>query len=112
MNRRQRAVLNNSKSTWSEIINGVPQGSVLGPILFILHINDLPDIISCVLKLFADNTKLYRSVDSYGDSNTIQMDLYELDNWSSSWQMRLNIQKCKILRLGKKQPKELLSDFR
>ena len=102
LNRRQRVVLNNSKSTWSEVISSVPQGSLLGPILFILYINDLPDVISCVSKLFADDTKPYRSVDSYGDSNTIQMDLYELDNWSSSWQMKFNIQKCKVLHLGKK----------
>ena len=51
---------------------------------------------------FADDIKLYRSVDSYGDSNTIQMDLCELGNWSSSWQMKLNIQKCKVLNFGKK----------
>ena len=87
LNRRQKVILNNSKPTWSEVISGVPQGSVLGPILFILYINDLPDVISCVSKLFADDTKLYRSVDSYGDSDTIQMDLYKLDNWSSLWQM-------------------------
>ena len=71
LNRRQRVLLYNSKSTWSKVIIGVPQGSVLGPILFILYINDLPDVISCVSKLFADDTKLYRSVDSYGDSNII-----------------------------------------
>ena len=102
LNRRQRVVLNNSKSNWTEVISGVPQGSVLGPILFILYINDLPDAISCVSKLFADDTKLYRTVDSYGDSNMLQMDLYELDNWSESWQMKFNIQKCKVLHLGKR----------
>ena len=111
LNRRQRVVLNNSKSTWSEVMSGVLQGSVLGPILFILYINDLPDVISCVSKLFADDTKLYRSVDSYGDSNTIQMDLYELDNWSSPWQMKFNIQKCKILHLGKKTPRNFYLMF-
>ena len=109
LNRRQRVVLNNSKSTWSEVINGVPQGSVSGSILYILY--DLPDVISCVSKLFADDTKLYRSVDSYGDSNTIQMDLYELDNWSSSWQMKFNIQKCKVLHLGKKKPRNFCLMF-
>ena len=95
-------VLNNSKSNWTEVISGVPQGRVLGPILFILYINDLPDAISCVSKIFAEDTKLYRTVDSYGDSNMLQMDLYELGNWSESWQMKFNIQKCKVLHLGKK----------
>ena len=111
LKRRQRVVLNNSKSTWSEVISGVPQGSVLGPILFILYINDLHDVISCVSKLFADDTKLYRSVDSYDDSNTIQMDLYELDNWSSSWQMKFNIQKRKVLHLGKETPRNFYLMF-
>ena len=55
LNRRERVVLNNSESTWSEIISSVPQGSILGPILFILYINDLPDVMSCVSKLFADD---------------------------------------------------------
>ena len=109
MNRIQRVGLNNSKSNWTEVISGVLQGSVLGPILFILYMNDLPDAISCVLKLFADDTELYRTLDSYGDSNMLQMDLYELDSWSESWQMKFNIQKCKVLHLGKK-PKEFLSD--
>ena len=67
-----------------------------------LYINDLPDVINCVSKLFADNTKLYRIVDSYSDSNVLQMDLYKLDSWSATWQIKFNIQKYKALRLGKK----------
>ena len=104
LNRRQRVVLNNSKSTWLE----VPQGSVSGPILFMLYINDSPDVISCVSTLFADDTKLYRSVDSYDDSNTVQIDFYKLDNCSSSWQMKFNIQKCKVLHLGKRTQETLI----
>ena len=109
--RRKRVVLNYSKSTWSEVTSGVPQGSALGPILFILYVNGLPIVLSCVSKLFADDTKMYRSVDFYGDSNTIQMDLYELDNWSSSWQVKFNIQKCKVLHLGKKSPRNFYLVF-
>ena len=73
-----------------------------------LYINDLLDVISSVSKLFADDTKLYRTVSSYGDSNMLQMDLYELDNWSAWRQMKFNIQKCKVLHLGKKAKKLFL----
>ena len=58
LNRRQSVVLNNSKSNWSEVVSGVRKGRVSGPILFILYMNDLPDVMSCVSKLFADDTKL------------------------------------------------------
>ena len=111
LNRRQRVVLNNSKSNWTEVIRGVPQGSVLGPILFILYINDLTDAMSRISKLFADDTKLYKTVDFYGYSNMLQMDLYELDNWSESWQRKFNITKCKVLHLGKKNPSNFYQMF-
>ena len=57
--RRQRVVVNGAHSEWRDITSGIPQGSVLGPILFLIFINDLPKVIKCLIKLFADDAKLY-----------------------------------------------------
>ena len=64
--RRQYVSINGESSSWKDVLSGVPQGSVLGPILFILYINDLPEIVSSTVKIFADDTKLYNK-----DSNKI-----------------------------------------
>jgi len=89
-NRRQRVVLRNGKSNWKQVISGVPQGSILSPILFLLFINDLPDKISSVAKLFADDSKLYRSVQSDDDCKLLQDDLNSLSAWSNQWLMKFN----------------------
>ena len=85
-------------SSWKEVISGVPQGSVLGPVLFIIYINDLPDIVSSTVKIFADDTKLYNK-----DSNCdiIQQDLDALFVWSTQWQLVFNVEKCKIIHVGR-----------
>ena len=81
------------------MISGVPQGSILGPILFLLLINDLPDKISSVAKLFADDSKLYRSVRSDDDCKLLQDDLNSLAAWSNQWLMRFNEDKCVVLKI-------------
>ena len=81
-------------------MSGVPQGSVLGPILFLIYINDLDDdIISKVLK-FAHDTKVFRKIENYADRQQLQDDLNKLTEWSEKWQMLFNYGKCKCLHTG------------
>ena len=66
--RRQRVVLNSYKSEWSNVSSGVPQGSVLGPLLFVLFINDLPSVVNSYIKIFADDTKIFASIKYENDT--------------------------------------------
>ena len=76
-------------------MSGVPQGSVLGPILFLIYINDLDDSITSNVLKFADDTKLFRKVNTDGDKQHLQNDLDRLVKWSEKWQMLFNFGKCK-----------------
>ena len=80
-------------------MSGVPQGSVLGPLLFLIYINDLDDNITSNELKFADNTKLFRKVNTDGDKQHLQNDLDRLVKWSEKWQM-FNFGKCKCLHTG------------
>ena len=99
--RVQRVVLNGSFSDWSDVCSGVPQGSVLGPLLFILFINDIDvDIINRLSK-FADDTKLFGEASSAEQVLLLQQDLDNLFKWSEDWLMMFNISKCKVMHFGK-----------
>jgi len=99
--RRQRVCIDGYKSTWKVVSSGVPQGSVLGPILFLIFINDLDSkLISSIIK-FADDTKLFDIVNTDVDREIIQHDLSQLVDWSDKWLMPFNISKCVVLHLGK-----------
>ena len=98
--RQQRVVLNGAKSDWSHVKSGVPQGSVLGPILFTIYINDIDCNITSNLLKFADDTKLYRKITSIDDADAIQNDLRTMYKWSVDWQMLFNVEKCKTLHIG------------
>ena len=71
-------MLNQATSEWSPIISSVPQGSILGPLLFLLYVNDIPDLFKSNLKMFADDVKIYRAIYSISDSLLLQQDLDKL----------------------------------
>ena len=95
-NRNQRVVLNGKSSIWSPITAGVPQGSVLGPLLFLIYINDLVDNVSSEAKLFADDTSLFTVVyDVDIAADQLNRDLKVISNWAHQWKMQFNPDKNK-----------------
>jgi len=82
--------------------SGVPEGTVLGPLLFLIYINDTPCRVSSPIALFTDNAYLYREIISVTDVDTLQNDLDQLVNWEKDWSMEFHSKKCQILRLTNK----------
>ena len=89
-----------SESAYVE--SGVPQGTVLGPLMFLCHINDLPDCVKSQVRLFADDCLIYRQIKTQKDHQILQNDLKELENWAAKWGMRFNAKKCYILSIRQK----------
>ena len=103
--RQQRVVLNGHYSDWADVQSGVPQGSVLGPTLFIMFINDIDqavDVSGSLLLKFADDTKFGMVVESEEQRDALQEGIASLENWSREWQMLFNTSKCHILHIGAK----------
>ncbi|MCG7865740.1 MAG: hypothetical protein JAY74_05120 [Candidatus Thiodiazotropha taylori] len=103
--RTQEVVIDGSKSTPTPVTSGVPQGTVLGPLLFLAYINDMPECVKSSIKLFADDSLLYRKVQQESDCIQLQHDLDSLQDWERKWQMAFNADKCEVLRItNKRQP--------
>ena len=99
--RSQVVRVNGEESFSASVVSGIPQGSVLGPLLFVIYINDLPDSINSDTLMFADDTKILRRILSKEDSMELQKDVHELEQWSDKWLLRFNTEKCHVLTVGK-----------
>ena len=86
------------------VLSGIPQRSVLVPILFVIFINDLPDAVNSMMYLFADDTELMKEIQSSQDVVVLQNDVSEMDYWSNTWLIKFNLEKCHILTFGKPNP--------
>ena len=99
--RTQEVVVNGTKSDPASVISGIPQGTVLGPVLFVIYINDLLDNITSGGLMFADDTKVFRHITSRDDALELQSDIAKLEQWSNTWQLHFNAEKCHVLTLGR-----------
>ena len=100
--RQQRVVVNGVKSDWAPVVSGVPQGTVLGPLLFSLHINDITADIESEIRLFADDCVCYREIKDKEDTLKLQRDIDRLGNWARKWGMRFQPVKCNMMQLTNK----------
>ena len=106
VNRRQRVVVDGESSDWVHVDSGVPQGTVLGPLLFLAFINDLPKAArNSQVRLFADDCVLYRQVTSEDDCKLLQDDLHSLEDWEDTWKMSFNASKCNTISITRKKNK-------
>jgi len=106
--RSQQVAVDGCLSTSAPVLSGVPQGSVLGPLLFLAYINDLPDAVHSTARLFADDTLLYRKIESIADTQVLQSDLASLENWEHDWQMSFNPSKCEVIHITTKTPRNII----
>lgn len=102
--RTQQVVIDGVKSNPAPVLSGVPQGTCLGPILFLCYINDIVCNIRSTIRLFADDTLLYREIRTQEDHHTLQQDLEILESWARKWDMSFNPKKCYVLSTGRKTP--------
>ena len=103
--RTQRVVVDGEQSDSAAVESGVPQGTVLGPLLFLIYINDLPTSVKSQVRLFADDCLLYRVIKSVEDQVALQEDLRSLEQWCTKWGMRLNSSKCQVMTICRRRNK-------
>ncbi len=104
-NRKQRVVINSTASDRTPVTSGVPQGSVLGPVLFIIYINDIDVRLNNFISKFADDTKIGHSIITEYDRVSLHEDLRKISEWSQRWKMPFNANKCRILQVGTRNQK-------
>ena len=100
--RHQRVIVEGEASPYARVESGVPQGTVLGPLLFLLFINDLPSVVNhSHVRLFADDAAIYRQIRTVSDAKLLQRDLDNLARWEHQWQMAFHPGKCKVMRMSR-----------
>ena len=99
--RVQQVVLGEVCSEWAQVTSGVPQGSVLGPVLFIIYINDLLELIGNDSKAYADDNKIISIIKNFYSNHKLQLDIDRVCKWSRDWSAQLNIEKCKVVHFGR-----------
>jgi len=97
--RTQQVRVGTQKSGKTPVLSGIPQGSILGPILFTVFINDLPNQINSMCDIFADDTKIYNITKN---NNIIQSDIFKLQEWTEKWNLYFNVSKCNVMHIGKR----------
>ena len=102
--RTQYVAVRKDRSAEAEVTSGVPQGSVLGPLLFIIYINDLPGNVESNAQMFADDTKVFTHINSQDDVKRLQTDMDKLLEWSKTWLLKFNATKCKVMHMGNSNP--------
>jgi len=100
IHRRHCVKVYGKSSDCMSVLSGIPQGTILGPILFLIYINDLPDICEDIY-LYADDAKSYKLIRNDSDYQTLQENFNELQKWSNKWQLQLNAAKCKVISFGR-----------
>ena len=98
--------INGEKSQWIPVKSGIPQGSVLGPLLFLIYINDLRDNVNSTAYMYADDTKIYREIKSEYDHGILQRDLENLKTWSDRWLLKFHPSKCYYITIGQHNEEE------
>ena len=109
--RQQRVVVNGVKSDWAPVLSGVPQGTLLGPLLFSLYINDISSDIESEIRLFANDCVCYREIKDEVDIMKLQRDIDRLGSWARKWGMRFQPVKCNMMQLTRKQIKKIHASY-
>ena len=110
--RQQRVVVNGAASHLSQVISGVPQGSILGPLLFLIYVNDITNVnlsLGSRLVLYADDILLFRPIRTVGDYSALQDDINALSNWATQNAMTFNTAKCKFMKVSRKRSRSILT---
>ena len=110
-NRTKEVVLEGTRSFTAAVTSGVTQDTVLGPVLFLCYINDLPDQVSSTARLFADDCLLYRNINATADADKLQDDIDRLQKLEADWLMDFNPDKCEIIRITNRRKKKVVSCY-
>ena len=108
--RTQEIIIEGSKLSSSPVMSGVPQGTFFGPLLFLAYINDMPECVKSKIKLFADDSLLYRKIKNFADCHQLQEEFNKLQEWEQRWQMEFNADKCEVIHITNEN-RPLRSDY-